>query len=52
MNTTKPTQLILSFDSLFKLPYYIDGDVKITQSNAVSVGMKGTFLSCIVYELK
>ena len=31
MVTTKPKQSTMSF----QLPYYIDGDVKITQSNAI-----------------
>ena len=38
--------ILFYYFMLFQLPYYIDGDIKITQSNAVSVGL---MMLCTVY---
>lgn len=39
--------ILFYYFMLFQLPYYIDGDIKITQSNAVSVGR--LIMLCTVY---
>lgn len=45
--------LFLLIVMLFQLPYYIDGDIKITQSNAVSVKIMVWcgIVYCLVYNV-